>query len=165
VREYYQILQDTLIGSFLPAWRKTTKRKPTSTAKFYFFDIGVKHQLAGIKTLNQHSDLYGQAFEHFIAMELKAYLSYTRKHLPLSYWRTQSGTEVDFIIGDDIAIEVKTTKKVSNKHLKGLKLLQEENICSRYFLISFAKIHKIDNGIEIIYWHDFLSNLWQGEYF
>ena len=164
VREYYQILEDTLIGSLLPAWTKSKKRKAVSTAKFYLFDIGVKHQLAGINTLDSNSDLYGQAFEHFIAMELRAYLSYTRVHAPLSYWRSKHGYEVDFIIGDTIAIEVKTTKTVTSKHLKGLKALKEEAICKKYFLISFDKINRITDQIEIMHWEVFLKNLWQHRY-
>jgi len=164
VREYYQILEDTLVGFVLPAWTKTIKRKAMSTAKFYFFDIGVTHQLAGIKSIDPQSDLYGQAFEHFIAMELRAYISYKRKHLTLSYWSTRNGYEVDFIVGDEIAIEVKATNSVSYKHLKGLKMLKEEDICKRYFLISFDKINKFTDGIEVVYWEDFLSNLWQENY-
>lgn len=164
VREYYQILQDTLVGFLLPAWTKTKKRKAISTAKFYFFDIGVAHQLAEIQSIDPQSDLYGRAFEHFIAMELRAYLSYTRKHLSLNYWCSVHGQEVDFIIADEIAIEVKTTKSINNKHLKGLKILQEENLCKKYFLISLDPIHRISEGIEIIYWENFLQNLWQNNY-
>ena len=164
IREYYQILQDTLVGFIVPAWTKTIKRKAISTAKFYFFDIGVAHKLAGIKNIEPNSDLYGQAFEHFIAMELRAYISYKRKHVALSYWCSTHDQEVDFIVGDDIAIEVKTTKTVSSKHLKGLSILKEENICTRYFLVSFDKINRMTDGIEIIYWEDFLNNLWAENY-
>jgi len=163
MREYYQVLEDTLIGFLLPAWTKSQKRKAISTAKFYFFDIGVRNQLADIKSIEPYSDLYGQAFEHFIAMELRAYLSYNRKNVGLSYWAAKNGQEVDFIVGDDIAIEVKTTQQVSSKHLKGLKALQEENICKKYFLISFDKLHRIHEGLEIIYWEDFLNRLWNHE--
>ncbi len=164
IREYYQILQDTLVGFLLPAWTKTKKRKAISTAKFYFFDIGVTHQLAEIQAIDPHSDLYGRAFEHFIAMELRAYLSYSRKHLLLNYWNSVHGQEVDFIIGDEIAIEVKTTKSISSKHLKGLKFLQEENLCKKYFLVSLDQINRVSDGIEIIYWEDFLKNLWENNY-
>lgn len=165
IREYYQILQDTLIGFLLPAWTKSQKRKAISTAKFYFFDIGVMHQLAGIKTIEPNTDRYGQAFEHFIAMELRAYLSYTRKNLPLCYWGSKNGQEVDFVIDDEIAIEVKSTKLVSAKHLKGLKALKEEQIFKKYFLVSFDPLHRIHEGLEIMYWADFLTHLWKNEIF
>ena len=121
------------------------------------------HQLAEIKAIEPNSDLYGQAFEHFIAMELRAYLSYRRKDLGLQYWASKNGQEVDFIIGDEIAIEIKTTRTVDSKDLKGLKALKEENICKQYFLISFDKVHRKHEGIEIIYWEDFLDKLWKDD--
>lgn len=163
VREYYYILEDTLLGYMLPAWTKTTKRKAMSTAKFYLFDIGVQHVLAGIKSLDENTDTYGRAFEHFIAMELRAYLSYKRIRKTLCYWRSQQGHEVDFIIGDEIAIEVKAAQKITDKHFKGLKALAEEEICRRYLLISRDKVKQYHDQLEAIYWEDFLEALWKGE--
>lgn len=160
VRDYYTILEDTFIGFNLPAWTKTVKRKPVSRAKFYYFDIGAKNILAGITQIPVQSDLYGNAFEHFIALELRAYLSYRRKHLPLSYWQAHNGQEVDFIIGDDIAIEVNATTHVQDKHLKGIKALEEEKICKKYFLVSQDNLKRRVNNIEIIPWQVFLERLW-----
>lgn len=165
IREYYYILEDTFVGFMVPGWTKTKKRKAISKAKFYLFDTGVKNTLAHITALEPSSDLFGQAFEHFIAMELRAYLSYQRQNLPLSYWCSTHGAEVDFIIGNNIAIEVKTTKKVSDKHLKNLQLLAEENICQTYFIISFDKINRRKDNIQIIYWENFLKELWDNKLF
>ena len=160
VREYYTILEDTFIGFMVPAWTKTTKRKPISTAKFYYFDLGVKNTLAGIRSIPTQSDLYGMAFEHFIALELRACISYYRKHLDLNYWQAKSGQEVDFIIGDDIAIEVKSTTRTQEKHFKGLKALAEEGICKRYILVSQDKLKRRVDSIEVMHWQDFLAELW-----
>lgn len=160
VREYYQILEDTFIGFMVPAWQKSQKRKAVSTGKFYFFDIGVKNTLAQISQISPQSDLYGQAFEHFIALELRAYLSYRRIHQPLCYWQTYQKNEVDFVVGDSVAIEVKTSNNISRKHLKGLLSLAEEKICKKYYLISHDEINRQDGEITIIYWKDFLSALW-----
>ncbi|MDP1574778.1 MAG: DUF4143 domain-containing protein [Coxiellaceae bacterium] len=161
VREYYHILEDTFIGFLVPAWTKTIKRKAMSTAKFYLFDCGVKLTLAGIRTLDANSDQYGQAFEHFIVLELRAYVSYKRLHLPISYWRSQQHHEVDFIIGDDIAIEVKSTHKITEKHLKGTRLLMQEAICQKYYVISQDPINRQIDHIHIIFWKDFLTQLWE----
>ncbi len=163
IREYYGILEDTLVGFILPSWTKSIKRKAISTAKFYYFDIGVRNKVAEIKKLEKNTDQYGQAFEHFIAMEIRAYLSYKRIDEPLSYWQAYNGYEVDFIIGDDIAIEVKATDNPSAKHLKGLKYLGEENICKTYYLVCMSKMNKVTNNIHIIFWEDFLKKLWSGE--
>lgn len=165
IREYYHILEDTFIGFMLPAWRKSIKRKAISTAKFYYFDLGVKNCLARIKHLEPASDLYGKTFEHFIALELRAYISYARKNVLLSYWQAKNGQEVDFIIEDDIGIEIKTTTKVHNKHLKGLQALCEENICKDYYLVSFDNIKRKQDQITILPWQDFLQKLWRGEIF
>jgi uncharacterized protein len=163
VREYYHLLEDTFIGFMVPAWTKSIKRKAVSTTKFYYFDIGVKNILAGIKTIDPKSDLYGKAFEHFIALELRAYISYRRKHLSLSYWQARSGIEVDFIIENDIAIEVKTTEHVQDKHLKGLKTLAKENICQHYFLVSHDEIKRQVKNITILHWRAFLEFLWSDQ--
>lgn len=163
IREFYHILEDTFIGFLVPAWTKTLKRKAMSTSKFYYFDIGVKNVLAQIHTVDEKSDLYGQVFEHFIANELRAYLSYRRKKLQLSFWCSKHGAEVDFIIGDSVAVEVKSTETVTSKHLKNLKLLSEENICTKYILVSRDRINRVYDCVEVIYWVDFLKKLWMDE--
>jgi len=85
-----------MVGYLLPAWTESKKRKAIKTGKFYFFDPGITHMLAGTQALDRNSNLYGKSFEQFICMELRAYLSYRRKKLPLTYWRSKSGHEVDF---------------------------------------------------------------------
>src|SRR3990167_9114778 len=138
----------------VPAWTKTVKRKPTSRSKFYYFDIGVKNILTDVQHIPQQSDLFGKTFEHFIALELRAYLSYRRKHVTLSYWQAKNGQEVDFVIGNDIAIEVKATNYAHEKHLKGLQALIEEKICSQYILVSQDPVKRRVDQIEIIFWKD-----------
>ena len=133
--------------------------------EYLYFDVGVKNALAKIDSLPPQSDLFGSAFEHFIAMELKAYLNYRRKHEhELTFWQEKYGKEVDFIIGDELAIEVKTTNKVQEKHLKGLRFFMEEGCCKRYIVISQDKFEMSLNGIESLYWEVFLKRLWADEY-
>lgn len=163
ITEYYQILEDTFLGFTLSPWQKTQKRKTTSTGKFYFFDLGVCNTLRQINNIEPNTELYGDAFEHFIALELRAYISYKRLHLALNFWRTQYGYEVDFIVGDQYAIEAKATDKVKNKHLTALKALAEEKICRQYILVSHDKINRQTDNIKIIYWQDFLKALWNDE--
>lgn len=165
IREYYSVLEDTFIGFMVPGWTKSIKRKAIAKAKFYLFDIGVRNTLAQIEDIPPKSDLFGQAFEHFIAMEIRAWLDYRRLNKKLSYWCSTHGAEVDFIIGDEIAIEVKTSNKIQDKHLKNLNLLAEENICKKYIIISFDKIERKKERIDILYWETFLKLLWQNELF
>lgn len=163
LREYYQILEDTFLGFTVLPWQHSVKRKAIATARFYYFDTGVRNKLARINSIPEQTDLFGQAFEHFIAMELRAYLSYARKKLPLCFWRTHEGQEVDFIVGDQIAIEVKSTKKISTKCLKGLKFLKEENQLKDYYLISQDPLAMKQEGIVILPWENFIKRLWDGD--
>ena len=96
VRNYYQILKDTLLGFELEPWRRKKKRRLVETAKFFLFDPGVANFLnPELGAVTQGSDSYGRAFEHFLINEIRAYVSYMGIDIPLRYWRTSSGFEVD----------------------------------------------------------------------
>lgn len=164
IKEYYSILEDTLLGFFVNPWLKSKKRKPISTAKFFFFDTGVRNTLADIKTLDEKSNVWGQAFEQFIATEIRAYLSYRHKNkIKLCYWRSTSQFEVDFIVGDEVAIEVKSAKQIQQDHVKGLKALQEENIVKNFYLVSSDPLERKVGSISCLNWQTFLKKLWAGE--
>lgn len=160
IKEYYQILDDTLIGFFLPAWTKSKNRKAMSTNKFYLFDLGVMHYLNDIRSLDRASNLYGRAFEHWIALELRSYLSYRRVKETLAFWRSQQHHEVDFLVGNKIAIEVKATKRVVNDDLKGLIALASENVFEKYYLVSHDPIPHMTNNILCLPWQHFIDQLW-----
>jgi predicted AAA+ superfamily ATPase len=163
VREYYSILEDTLIGFMLTPWKKSIKRKAISTAKFYLFDTGVCHTLAQTQTLDRNSNLYGRSFEHWLALELRSYLSYKRLNEKLYYWRSTHQHEVDFIIDDSIAIEVKATKKITPQDLKNLQCLGEEKTFKKLLLISHDNNEAKYGHIHCLHWKSFLEKLWSGE--
>lgn len=161
IREYYQILIDTLIGFSLPAWTKSKKRKAASTHKFYLFDLGVMHFLNEVQSLDRASDLYGRAFEHWVGLELRSYLSYRRIKQTLAFWQSQNHLEVDFLVGNTYAFEVKSTKRISNSDLKGLIALAEENIFKKYYLISHDPHSQVINNIICLPWQNFIEQLWE----
>lgn len=163
VREHVGLLEDTLVGFLLPAWAESRKRKAIKSGKFYFFDPGVTHTLAGTRTLDRNSDLYGKSFEQFIGMEIRAYLSYSRIKLPFTYWRSTHGYEVDFLVGEKTAVEVKATTRVVPGDFKGLKALAEERVFSKFFLVSQDPVATRQTNIHAIHWEDFLKRLWLGE--
>jgi predicted AAA+ superfamily ATPase len=164
VTEYVHLLEDTLVGLLLPAWTRSKNRKAIKTAKFYFFDPGVTHVLCGTETLDRNSNLYGKSFEQFIGMELRAYLSYTRKKLPLRYWRSKNGHEVDFLIGESTAIEVKASKKISRNDFKGLSYLKEEGIFRNFILVSQDPVSSRVDQILALPWQKFLTDLWKDRF-
>lgn len=164
LKNYFQIIDDTLLGFRLPGYTKTRKRKAISRSKHYLFDIGVTNALCQRGYITERTELFGHALEHFIVLEVRSYLSYTRNTTPITYWRSTSMLEVDLVIGDAIAIEIKATSLVSDKHFKGLKALQEEGIHKRYIVVSTdPNWRKTENGIEVFPWRLFLQQLWQGE--
>jgi len=164
VAEYVGLLEDTLVGFFLPPWIGSKKRKAIRTGKFYFFDPGVTHALCGTLALDRNSNLYGKSFEQFIAMELRAYLSYIRKKPPLRYWRSKNGHEVDFLIGETTAIEVKASKKVSRNDFNGLKYLKEEGIFRNLILVSQDPVSSREDEILAVPWQRFLKDLWEDKF-
>jgi uncharacterized protein len=163
VMEYFAILQDTLMGDLLEPFQKTKKRKAVATAKFYFFDVGVCNCLAGRQNIRPKTELFGKVLEHFIFTELKAFLAYTHHAQGLSFWRSQSGYEVDFLIGDRIAIEVKATEMVSEKHLSGVRALAEEMSLTKRIVVSLDAQPRKIKGIDIIPVQTFLKHLWKGQ--
>ena len=163
VNEYFQILRDTLIADDLPAWKKTKKRKATATMKYYLFDIGVARFLQGRRGLQPGNNEFGEAFEAFIHHELRTYCSYVNAG-PLCYWRSISGAEVDFILADKTAIEVKGKQQVPDRDFKGLHTLKEEGLLKEYILVCDENTPRIKNGIQLLPWRDFLGELWNGRY-
>ena len=161
VREYISLLEDTLIGFLLPAWIESRKRKAIKSGKFYFFDPGITHTISGTQTLDRNSDLYGKSFEQFIGMEIRAHLNYCRLKLPLAYWRSTHGHEVDFLIGEKVAIEVKSKRRITSADYKGLKALAEEGIFSDFYLVSQDPLATRKDNIHTIHWKEFLERLWQ----
>ncbi|MDP2606019.1 MAG: AAA family ATPase [Deltaproteobacteria bacterium] len=163
VREHYQILEDTLVGHQIPAYQKTSKRKPVATAKFFFFDIGVTNTLKRIQGIEPGSDTYGRALEHLVFLELRGYLDYRRLDHELTYWRSRSQFEVDFVVGDQLGVEVKSKARVSPRDYKGLLALGEEVKLKRKLVVCGEKQRRrADDGVEILPPSDFFRELWAG---
>lgn len=164
IRNYFQILEDTLLGYRLQPWKKSANRRLIESEKFYLFDVGVANYLARQQP-KIGSPAFGKSFEHFIMMELKAYQAYRNPELPLSYWRTSSGAEVDFILGDmECALEVKTSKRIDLHAAKSLKLLQEDYRVKKSIIISFeSEPKRLDKHTQSLPWQLFLERLWAGE--
>ena len=164
VKNYIEILNDTLLGFPLTGYVKTRKRKSITRAKYYLFDLGVVNTLCRRGLIKKRSELFGRAFEHFIILEVRAYLSYSRKRFDMAYWRSTSQYEVDLVIGDKVAIEIKSTELVQDKHLKGLRALKEEKLIEKYIVVSLDLAERVTrDNIKILPWKKFLEKLWKGE--
>ncbi|MCX6236320.1 MAG: AAA family ATPase [Bacteroidia bacterium] len=164
VKEYFQILEDTLTGRFLPSFQKKPKRRVILAPKFYFFDIGVANFLLKRGRIEMASESFGKAFEHFIYLELYAHSKYSDLNYPISFWRTTSQIEVDFILGDhEVAIEVKSTDMVNLRHIKGLKSFSDEYQVKKLILVSNDPYPRQVDNITVLPWKIFLDQLWAGD--
>jgi len=163
VRNYLQVLEDTLIGFPLPAFTRTRKRKAITRGKHYLFDIGVTNQLCHRGEILERSEMFGAAFEHFLILEVRAWLGYARQDVEMCYWRSTSQFEVDLVLGRAAAVEIKATHLVQDRHLKGLRALKEEGLLRRYVAVSLDPARRqTEDGIEILPWREFLDELWSG---
>lgn len=169
VKEYYQILADTLLGYYLKPFKLTNKRKNlVATPKFYFFDVGIVNGLTKRAITSLQGDQSGAAFEHYILMELIAYKGLNDLDFEISFWRTNSGLEVDFILGNaEIAIEVKISDRLRSTALHGLTSFIEHYNPKRAIIVNNSDKSRVlePKGckIEVLPWKRFLEMLWNKE--
>jgi uncharacterized protein len=164
VKEYFIILKETMLAKFVEPFQKKPKRRIILAPKFYFFDIGISNFLLKRKNIEMGTTHFGDSLEHFIYLELQTYAHYSDKNFPITYWRTTSQFEVDFILGDhEVAIEVKGTSNVQPKHAKGLKAFNEEYETPKKIIVSTDELPRKMGDIDILPWTLFLNKLWAGE--
>ena len=166
VRTYFNILEDTYLGYRVPPWKKSKNRRMILTEKFYLFDVGVSNYLAR-RQVRLGSFEFGKSFEHYLLMELKSYQAYKNPDLPIVYWRTSAGQEVDFILGEkDLAIEIKGTSRVHEENIRSLLALLEDGPVKKCVVVCLEKeVRRIHPKIEVIPWTIFLQKLWADEFF
>lgn len=164
VKEYFQILEDTLIGRFIPTFQKKPKRRVVQAPKFYYFDVGVANSLLKRGKIEMGSEAFGNSFEHFIYQELYAHSKYSDLNYLISFWRTSSQIEVDFVLGDhEVAVEVKGTNNIQTRHLKGLQSFSEEYTVKKLIIVSNDPLERKIGAVTVMPWKVFLTQLWAGE--
>ncbi|MFN0117657.1 MAG: ATP-binding protein [Elusimicrobiota bacterium] len=164
VRTYFDILEDTLLGFRIPPWKKSKTRRMILTEKFYLFDVGLANYLIG-RQPHIGTPEFGKSFEHYILMEIKAYQAYRNPELDIHYWRTSTGQEVDFLLGDrQLAIEIKGSHKVHDTDTRSLHALAEDGPVKKSILVCLEKEpRKLAKDIEVLPWLLFLKKLWNNE--
>lgn len=166
IKEFFQILEDTLVGFFLLPYTKST-RKLSRHPKFYFFDTGVQRALSAKLSLELKlgTKEYGLAFEHWLIKEIHDMNDYLETDYRFSYYRTHNGAEVDLIIetpsGLVYAIEAKAEASISGKDLNGLKSFQE--LCPQARLICATpredKLSYDHGDIRVCNWREALAEI------
>lgn len=166
VTTYFDILIDTLLGNWLPAWTPRAKVKEVSHPKFYFFDCGVVRATQKLLRDNPTNEERGFLFETFIFNELNAYMSYSNCGGELFYWKTPDNLEIDFIWKRGkkiIAIEVKSTNRWKDEYNNGFKSFLSSKIIpdSCYGIYCGEDILKKEFGL-VLPWQEFLKKLYTG---
>ena len=128
VEDYFSILEDLLIAVRLPVFAKRAKRRMIAHPKFYFFDAGVFQTIRPRGPLDAPEEIAGPALETLMLQQLRALNDYLDLGYTLSYWRTATGEEVDFVLYGQrglVAIEVKLAQRVRPDDLRGLRRFRE----------------------------------------
>ena len=165
VKEYFAILEETMLGFYLPSYARVVKRRVVQSPKFYYFDVAIPNHLLKRAPLQPGTDIYGHALEQFVIQELRAYLSYRHPEKSLSYWHTLDNKyEVDAVVGQaEAGIEVKSSKSVTSSDTKGLKAFGEEYPEAKLFLLSMEERPRKLGNIEVWPVEQFLKRLWSNQ--
>ncbi len=165
VKEYYQILVDTLLGRRVePFSRHTGRDVITRASKFYLFDVGVAGAIVKRSIAEARGDAFDRAFEHFIFTEIAAHASYSGLGYDIRFWRTRHGVEVDFILGDgQVAVEVKGASRVENRDCRSLHAFASENKPKACLLVCGEREERVVGAVRVVPWESFLRQLWAGQ--
>lgn len=165
VREYFQIIIDTLLGMRVEPFKKRQSRQVIrQAAKFYFFDVGVAGSITRQEVKQEKGEWFGKKLEHLILMELVAHRSYTELDYNIHFWRTKSGQEVDFILGKgEVAIEVKGISRVDQQNIRSVKAFYEEFKPRYAYVVCNESAERMVDNVRIIPYRIFLEKLWEGK--
>ncbi len=167
VRGYYEILEDTLIGAFLPAFTRRAKRRVQHAPKFYFRDVGVVNHLVHRGVVRPGSETFGKAFENWVFHELSVHVRASGRPYEIAYWRLSSGIEVDFVLGDaEVAIEAKGKSQLQSRDTRHLEQFRREHPgVEQLVVVCLEPQARItDSGIHVVPYREFLDMLWQDAY-
>ena len=165
VQSYFQILEDTLLGFTLPAYHRSVRKRQLTNPKFYFFDTGVKRALERTLTvpLLPQTYAFGDAFEHFVFLEMKRYNEYAKLDYRFSYLKTHDGAETDLLIerpGKPIAlVEIKSTQRIHPSMVKHLEMFSKEFAKSTAYVLSLDPKSQRFGPVQALPWQEGLKSL------
>ncbi|MCC6221663.1 MAG: ATP-binding protein [Deltaproteobacteria bacterium] len=164
VRTYFDILEDTLVGFYLPATNTSFRKQQIKSPKFYLFDCGVKRAIEGVSHLPITSaQELGMVFEHWLVLEIFRLNSYLRNKYELSYLLTKAGLEIDLVLQapreKTVFLEIKSSKQLSERHLAGLLSVRRDYPDNRYLCACREEHPRVYEGVEILPWQQVFSEL------
>ena len=166
IGNYYEILEDTLIGFYLLAYHTSIRKAQRQSPKFYLIDTGIKRALERTLTVEllPQTSAWGEAFEHWVILEFIKNISYLRLDWELSYLRTKDGLEIDLIVQRVglplLLVEIKSTEKVSKGDFKSLDLLGKDlDSHADKWVLSRDPLEQKFGTCKAIYWRKALDKL------
>lgn len=171
---YFSIMEDTLLGHFLPAYRPNIKVREQSHPKFYWFDTGVARGAAGLLYESPHAMWLGWSLETMLFHELRVHNHVHAKHRPISYYRTEGGAEIDFVIetrkqtpsnkAHMVCIEVKYAKRWDRKWERAMRSLAESKkvVVEKMIGVYCGRDTYHFNGVDVMPIMTFLNLLYKG---
>ncbi len=168
VEGHFQILVDTLIGCWLPAWRLKSATRQLQRSKFFFFDCGVARALTGRLPYPPTAEELGPQIETLVLNELRAYLAYCKLNYIPHYWRSYDGAEADILIETAegfVAIEVKAAVRWEKRFNRGLRRVAHElgRGKTHCYGIYRGERSAIWDDVRVLPITEFLQRLWDGE--
>lgn len=163
VREYFQILEDTLVGFRLEPWRKSPRARLVGHPRFYFFDTGVTNALNRRLHADLEAPTRGRLFEQWVVTESLRLVDYRFPETRLFYWRTNHGAEVDLLFERHgklrLAVEIKSRRTVSGADLSGLRTFAEAHPgVPRIVVATVPEPFQVDS-IDVLPWRRFFEEL------
>lgn len=168
VQGYYQILQDTHLGVYLSSFHRSIRKSQAEHPKFYWFDPGVKRYLD--KTIDvklvPSTSAYGEAFEHWVILEIMRLADYYEKNWSFSFFRTKEGNEIDLVISlsrqKEILVEIKSSTRVDMTELSYLaKLSKEFNASGSVYLLSMDPEPQQADGVRCLPWDQGIKEIYK----
>ncbi len=163
VQEYFQILEDTLLGFRLEAWRKSPRGRMVAHPRFYLFDPGVTNALNRRLTASLDPSALGRLFEQWVILECLRQIDYLDDEARLFYWRTNSGAEVDLLLEKHgklrLAVEIKSKKTISGADLTGLRSFAEAHPKVPCVVVCLAPHAHMQADFRVIPYREFLLTL------
>jgi predicted AAA+ superfamily ATPase len=169
VQNYYQILEDTLLGFYLEPFHTSFRKRLKQKQKFHFIDLGIVHALT--RTLNlpitPQTSYYGDVFEQFIIVEIFKLCQYFKSEYKLSYLQTKDGFEIDLVVERPgiplLMLEIKSTKQIEERMLGNLRKIKKDFPEAEAVCLSQDKYAKDYDGIKALPWQEGIKQYFTNE--
>lgn len=167
VKNYFQILEDTLIGFFLPAFHMSKRKRQRKAPKFYFHDTGLIRALQNTLKITPHSGTYefGCLFETFVINEIVRLNEYTKSRFTFSQLRVDDKEEIDLVVErpgkQTCLIEIKSKDRVDDRDVRGLKLLAQNFHGAKAYLFSEESVAREIDGVRCVNWRNGVREIFE----